>query len=170
MGDLNGDGAITPEEGHKAITEYAKEHGIELPEGWEEEAMELFDHVDANDDGKVTMDEVKAAIWEAVDANDDGQWSLKEVLGALKALAKEFDVKLKKGWRKEVAEAFKHVDADKSGYVSAEELEAAIKKYGYPDLSELVAEEKKGKGKKGKGKARKEEKARKEARKKRNEP
>merc|ERR1719230_606038 len=72
--DQNGDGAITKEEGHKAITEYAAEHKIELPEGWEKEAEALFDHVDANDDGKVTMDEVHAAIWDAVDTNDDGQW------------------------------------------------------------------------------------------------
>merc|ERR1712167_70612 len=45
--DLNGDGYVTPEEGHKAITDFAAEHKIELPEGWEKEAMDLFEDIDA---------------------------------------------------------------------------------------------------------------------------
>ena len=65
--DLNGDGYVTPEEGHKAITDFAAEHEIELPEGWEEEAMDLFEDIDANDDNKVTLQEVEAAIWHGVD-------------------------------------------------------------------------------------------------------
>merc|ERR1711924_54368 len=96
------------------------------------------------------MDEVYAAIWDAVDTDNSNGWSLKEVNKALKALAKEVGVKLKKGWRKEVKAAFEHVDTDKSGEVSPDELKAAIEKYGYPDLADLVhkADGKKG-GKKG---------------------
>merc|ERR1711904_253955 len=96
--DLNKDGAVTKEEAHKAITEYAKAEKIDLPEDWEKHGEALFDDIDENGDGSITMDEVHAAIWEAVDTDDSNGWSLKEVKKALKALAKEVGVKLKKGW------------------------------------------------------------------------
>ena len=65
-------------------------------------------------------------------------------------MAKEHGVKLKKGWVKDVRKVFKMVDTDKSGSVSGKEMKAAIEKYGYPDLSDLVAKEdhKKPKGSK----------------------
>jgi len=52
----------------------------------------MFDHIDANKDGSVTMDEVKAAIFKYVDKDGSGDWSLKEVLGAIEGVAKEHKV------------------------------------------------------------------------------
>merc|ERR1712086_308130 len=69
---------------------------------------------DANGDKKVTMDEIKAAIWHAVDSDKDGEWSLTEVEDAIKAVAREAGAELKEGWTKEVAAAFKAVDTDAS--------------------------------------------------------
>ena len=104
--DTNNDGALTMKEIRKAIRAYAKEHGIKLPKGWRKEVHQIFKHVDANKDGKITMKEIRSAIWDAVDGNNDGFWSLKEVFDALKATADYMDVKLKKGWRREVKTAF----------------------------------------------------------------
>merc|ERR1711935_468926 len=110
---------------------------MNLGKGWKKEVKHIFKKVDTWGDKKVTMDEIKAAIWHAVDSDNDNEWSLKEVTDAIKAVAKEAGATLKAGWRAEVAAAFKAVDTDASGKVSPKELEAAIKKHGYPDLSEL---------------------------------
>jgi len=96
--DANGDGSLTIKEVFKAIKAYAKEHGIELPKGWRKEVKAIFKHVDADKNGKVTLDEIHAAIFDAIDSNNDGEWSLKEVKEAIKAVAKHLDKKLKKGW------------------------------------------------------------------------
>lgn len=32
----------------------------------------IYDHVDADNNGKVTLDEIHAAIFDAVDSNNDG--------------------------------------------------------------------------------------------------
>lgn len=101
-----------------AIKGWAKENGVELPKGWRKEVKKIFDHVDADKSGDVTLDEIHAAIWKAVDGNNDGYWSLEEVTAAIKALAKEMDVKLKKGWKKEVKAVFKAVDKNGDGKVS----------------------------------------------------
>jgi Ca2+-binding EF-hand superfamily protein len=137
--DSNGDGALTIEEVNKAIEDFAAAHDYKLPEGWKAQVKAVYDHVDADNNGKVTMDEIKAAIFHAVDTNDDGKWSLKEVTQAIAALAKEHGVKLRAGWRKDVANAFKEVDTNGDKQVSKKELQAAIEKHGYPDLSDLVA-------------------------------
>jgi Ca2+-binding EF-hand superfamily protein len=137
--DANGDGALTLKEVFSAIKAYAKEHDIALPAGWKKEVAGVFKHLDANGDKKVTMDEIKAAIFDAVDSNNDGEWSLDEIIDAFEAVAKEHGLKLKDGWKDQVKTAFNAVDTDNSGKVSPVELEAAIKKYGYPDLGELVA-------------------------------
>tara|TARA_B110000977_G_C10909935_1_gene428808 strand:+ start:379 stop:549 length:171 start_codon:yes stop_codon:yes gene_type:complete len=55
---------------------------------------------------------------------------LKEVFTAMKNGAKERGVELPAGWKKETRKVFNLVDADKSGKVSQEEFEGAIKKYG----------------------------------------
>lgn len=136
--DQNGDGVVTWKEAAAAIKHAAKEHGFKMTKADWKTARNIFKHIDSNGDKKITVDEVKAAIWHAVDGNNDGQWSLEEVQDAIEAVAHELDVTLKANWKDEIAEGFKHVDTDNSGGVSPTELEAAIKKYGYPDLSELV--------------------------------
>merc|ERR1711907_338918 len=108
-----------------AIKKYAKEHGWKLPKGWKQHVKAIFDHVDADQNGKLTLDEIHAAIFDAVDGNNDGEWSLEEVKGAIEAIAKELDATLVPGWDDLVAEAFRYVDTDKSGKVSPTELEAA---------------------------------------------
>ena len=77
--DANGDGSLTMKEVCSAIKKFAKEHGWELPKGWRKHVKAIFDHVDADSNGKVTLDEIHAAIFDAVDSNNDGEWSLKEV-------------------------------------------------------------------------------------------
>ena len=102
------------------------------------------------------MAEVGAAIWDAVDSDNDGEWSLKEIMKAIKCYAKMTKQSLKKGWRKEVKEAFEYVDKNNSGTVSKEEFKAAVKEHGYPDLDKLMDDKKGGKkGKKGGKKAKK---------------
>ena len=135
--DADGSGDLTMKEVCKAIKHYAKEHGFKLPKGWRKHVKAIFNHVDADKNGKVTLDEIHAAIFNAIDSNNDGEWSLKEVKEALQAVAHHMNKTLKKGWKKEVTEAFNYVDTDNSGKVSGAELEAAIKKHGYPDLDGL---------------------------------
>merc|ERR1711998_208094 len=137
--DTNGDGAVSWKEVKQAIAHYAREHGYKMTKADWKEVHKVFKHLDANGDKKVTIDEVKTAIWQAVDGNNDGVWSLEEVQDAIEAVAHELDVELKASWKDEIAEGFKHVDTDNSGGVDPKELEAAIKKYGYPDLSQLAA-------------------------------
>jgi len=136
--DANGDGALTMKEVCTAIKAYAKEHGWKLPKGWRKHVKAIFNHVDADKNGKVTLDEIHAAIFDAVDTDNDGHWSLVEIQEALQAVAKHLGKTLKKGWKKEVRQAFKAVDTDKNGLVSGAELKAAIKAHGYPDLDELM--------------------------------
>ena len=96
--DTDGSGDLSLDEVNNAIVHFAKEEGIELPEGWKAAVAEIFNHVDANGNGRVTLDEIKAAIFNAVDADKDGKWSLKEVIQAIGGMAKEHGVELKKGW------------------------------------------------------------------------
>merc|ERR1712159_778127 len=44
--DTDKSGGVSKEEAYNAITSYAEENGIELPEGWEEEGEKLFEHLD----------------------------------------------------------------------------------------------------------------------------
>jgi Ca2+-binding EF-hand superfamily protein len=120
-----------------AVRYVAKEQGIKLPRGWKKQVRHIFQSVDTNGDKKVSKEELLSAIFQAVDSNDDGEWSLEEVYDAIEAVAEHAQATLKAGWKAEVAGAFKEVDADNSGKVSAAELKAAIKEHGYPDLSEL---------------------------------
>ena len=96
--DTDKSGDLTMKEVCKAIKAYAKEHGWKLPKGWRKHVKAIFDHVDADSNGKVTLDEIHAAIFDAVDSNNDGQWSLKEVKEALQAVAHHLNKTLKKGW------------------------------------------------------------------------
>jgi len=74
--DRNGDGFLTLKEIYTTVGEFAKEHNIKLPKGWKKEVAHIFKQVDANGDKKVSVDEIKAAIFHAVDQNDDGEWDL----------------------------------------------------------------------------------------------
>jgi|TARA_B110000977_G_C10976362_1_gene454369 Ca2+-binding EF-hand superfamily protein len=96
--DTDNSGDLDLKEVNAAIAAFAKEEGFELPAGWKKESEAIFNHVDANGNGKVTLDEIKAAIFNAVDADKDGKWSLKEVTQAIGGMAKEHGVQLKKGW------------------------------------------------------------------------
>jgi len=100
--DTNQDGSISREES-KALPRIA----------------EQFDAIDANKDGQVTMDELRGfhqahrgehrgEMWKKLDANGDGKLSKDEVANHPK-LVQEFGA----------------IDADKDGFLSAEELQAA---------------------------------------------
>ena len=65
-------------------------------------------------------------LFKAVDANGDGALTMKEICGAIRKFAKEHDIKLPKGWRKEVHGVFKHVDENHDGKVTMTEIKAAI--------------------------------------------
>jgi len=44
------------------ITKWAKKHDLTPPKGWKKDVKKMFDYVDANNDGHVTRDELKAAF------------------------------------------------------------------------------------------------------------
>lgn len=100
--DTNNDGMISREEA-RALPRIA----------------EHFDAIDANRDGQVTGEELRAyhqaqraqhrgEMWKKLDANGDGRLSRDEVAGHPR-LAKDFDA----------------IDANKDGFLSPEELQAA---------------------------------------------
>jgi Ca2+-binding EF-hand superfamily protein len=102
--DKNGDGKISREE----AAAYPR-------------LVKRFDAVDANKDGFVTPQEMKAAHvkataakLKAIDANGDGQLSRAEVDAKAPRLAKRFDA----------------IDTNKDGYLSKEELVAARRHNG----------------------------------------
>jgi Ca2+-binding EF-hand superfamily protein len=72
--DLNKDGKVTKKEAYKAISAWAKSEGIKITKEQWAELEKIFDHVDADKSGDITMAEVETAIWEGVDANGDGEW------------------------------------------------------------------------------------------------
>jgi Ca2+-binding EF-hand superfamily protein len=96
-----------------------------------------FKKADADKSGAVDPKEMGAYIFEAVDANDDGLISLDELLGAIKAIAKFSKNKLVKGWKGMVKNAVKGVDTDGDGKASPAELWAAIEEHGIPDINDL---------------------------------
>ena len=135
--DGNGDGYLTMNEIMAALDKYCHaEDGCHAPS--RAEVQHIFDHVDENKDGKLSVPEIEWAIFNAVDANNDGAWSLGEVTDAIGYMAKELDVELVHDWKAKVAWAFKLVDANGDKLVTPAELKAAIKKHGYPDFTDLV--------------------------------
>ena len=102
--DKNNDGKISRDEA-AAYSRFAKR----------------FDAIDADKDGFVTSDEMKAAHarataakLKAIDANGDGRLGRAEVDAKAPRLSKNFDA----------------IDTDKDGYLSKEELVAARKQHG----------------------------------------
>ena len=135
--DGNNDGFLTMNEIMAALDKYCHaEDGCHAPS--RAEVQHIFDHVDENKDGKLSVPEIEWAIFNAVDANNDGAWSLGEVTDAIGYMAKELDVELVHDWKAKVAWAFKLVDANGDKLVTPAELKAAIKKHGYPDFTDLV--------------------------------
>lgn len=89
-------------------------------------AGRMFDELDADDDGKVTKEEVaakRAERFTAIDANGDGEVSLAEI-AALEEAAREARRNLRAARRIGSARGFVAADADGNGTISADEFAA----------------------------------------------
>ena len=105
--------------------------------GW---CTQLFQYLDTDNSTTLEKDEILRALFDFLDQNDDGELNWWELRAVVRAYAKFEGIKLKKGWKKEVAEWFKHVDTDKSKGVSLKELEAFLQQSGHhlDDLDDAV--------------------------------
>ena len=76
-------------------------------------------------------DSVKKDFEKAIKAelDKDGNVTLKELYAIVKKIAKDYEFKLPKGWKKHVKMAFDYVDANHDGKVTGPEIEAAMKKH-----------------------------------------
>jgi len=84
--DGNNDEFLTMDEIMTALDKYCHaEDGCHAPTRGEVE--QIFNHVDENKDGKISVPEIEWAIFNAVDSNNDGSWSLGEVTDAISYMA-----------------------------------------------------------------------------------
>ena len=77
-------------------------------------------------------EDFEAAIKAELDK--DGDVDLKELYAIVKSVAKKYEYKLPKGWKKKVKAVFDYVDADHNGKVTGPEIEAAMAKHEEEDL------------------------------------
>ena len=158
--EIEKDGSLELDELYGIVKKVAKKYKFKLPKGWKKHIKKIFDYVDANDDGKVTGPEIEAAMKKhegdssddeeiqltendpmddfkaAVEAEleKDGSLKLDELYAIIKKIAKKYNYKLPKGWKKHVKKMFNYVDANNDGKVTGEEIEAAMKKHEQDDL------------------------------------
>ena len=92
-GDKDGDGALSKEEAREALKEIGKEKRAEMAKKVGQAMHERFMKLDANEDGKVTVDEVPESrrewfkkLLEKADADGDGALSKEEGKKAAKKL------------------------------------------------------------------------------------
>merc|ERR1712167_438704 len=109
--------------------------------GWKKKVAEVMEHVDVNNDNKVSPKEVFDAlepygipdindlfvqrkhipspeeIWHMFDTNHDGNWSLNETLVAFKNGSEYFGQPLPRGWKKMVAQKFNETDTNGNGLI-----------------------------------------------------
>jgi Ca2+-binding EF-hand superfamily protein len=102
----------------------------ELPKGWRKYIKDEFKKADTDNSGTVSKKELAATVFQAIDGNDDGVISLDEMKGAVKYIAKVSDNKLIADWEAKVEAAFKYVDSNGDGEVSSKEAWKALKKHG----------------------------------------
>ena len=145
--ELDHDGSVELGELYEIIEKIADKYDYTLPKGWKKHVKAVFDHVDANGDGKVTGPEIEKAMEEDDDVQlsakskgpeedfekaikaeleHDGSVSLGELYEIIKKIAKKYDFKLPKGWKKHVKAVFDHVDANGDGEVTGEEIQKAM--------------------------------------------
>ena len=82
---------------------------------------------DDDDEKDEVMDDFKAAI--EAELAKDGDVTLDELFAIVEKLAKKYEFKLPKGWKKHVEKMFDYVDANDDGKVTGPEIEAAMKKH-----------------------------------------
>ncbi|CAK9177001.1 unnamed protein product [Ilex paraguariensis] len=107
--DTNGDGKLSREELKAAF----RSLGLQFS-GWK--AWRAVHHVDANRDG---YEQLKG-ILKKHDTNGDGKLSREELKAAFRSLGLQFS-----GWK--AWRAVHHVDANRDGYVSEEEMNELVK-------------------------------------------
>ena len=83
---------------------------VEMPDDFEQEFAEL----DLTKGKYVPSPE---EIWEHFDKNEDGQINWREFKKAIKGLAKHFEQKLPKGWKKHARAAFNHTDRNNNSKI-----------------------------------------------------
>tara|TARA_B110000977_G_C10909935_1_gene428807 strand:+ start:157 stop:336 length:180 start_codon:yes stop_codon:yes gene_type:complete len=57
--DTNKDGKVTLADFTEQVVKYAAEHNVELPAGWEKEFKKIFNSMDLDSDGSITVKDFK---------------------------------------------------------------------------------------------------------------
>lgn len=123
----------------------AAKHHIEISAEMWEQLEAMFDYVDTDGNGELDAAEVQHAIgkhkgvewpteeevvaWIKGELEKDGDITWKEVKAALNKWAKSQDYEIPKPMWKGIKEAFKMIDADGNGKVTADELKKAFPDY-----------------------------------------
>jgi Ca2+-binding EF-hand superfamily protein len=87
---------------------------------------------DSDDEKDAVMEDFKKAI--EAELAKDGDVDLDELYAIVEKLAKKYDFKLPKGWKKHIKGMFDYVDANGDGKVTGAEIDAVMKKQDKKDV------------------------------------
>lgn len=124
------------EKAYVSVMEYFG-HTVGPKEDWAGPLEEEFRKADANGDGQLGKKEIGGYIFDLIDSNDDGEISLEEMYTAIEHVAAFTGNTLKKDWKKQVEEALSPSDYDKSGGASKKEIMKFIHEHGIPNINDL---------------------------------
>lgn len=95
------------------------------------EVKDVFDKLDTDKNGELSKEEIIGAFFGLIDKNGNGAVDKKELRKLIRMYAKHLDIKLRKGWWRQVKQVFKAMDKDKSGEVTLEEVLNFLEEHGH---------------------------------------